>query len=79
MAKQTKAEKLVSLTEKLEKAKKSREKIDKAIKKLNEEIEAIRNEERNAVAKDILGNKENLDNLLSLGIINQDQYNALLK
>lgn len=79
MAKQTKAEKLVSLTEKLEKAKKSREKIDKAIKKLNEEIEAIRNEERNAVAKDILGNKENLDNLLGLGIINQEQYNALLK
>lgn len=79
MAKQSKAEKLVSLTEKLEKAKKSREKIDKAIKKLNEEIEVIRNEERNAVAKDILGNKETLDNLLNLGIINQEQYNALLK
>lgn len=49
------------------------------IKKLNEEIEFIKDEERNAIAKKILSNKENLDNFLNQGIITQEQYNTLLK
>ena len=79
MAKQNKIKKLISLKDKLEKAKKSREKIDKVIKKLNEESEFIKDEERNAIAKKILSNKENLDNFLNQGIITQEQYNTLLK
>ena len=79
MAKQNKIKKLISLKDKLEKVKKSREKIAKVINKLNEEIEFIKDEERNAIAKKILSNKENLDNFLNQGIITQEQYNTLLK
>jgi hypothetical protein len=79
MAKLTQKEKLDVLTAKLEKAKKSRERINAQIKALNDEIASIEEKTRIEVANSLLADKEKLKSMFDLGVLSQEQYEALTK
>lgn len=79
MAKLTQKEKLDVLTAKLKKAKKSRERINAQIKALNDEIASIEEKTRMEVANAVLADQEKLKAMFDLGVLSQEQYEALTK
>lgn len=77
--KQTNEQKLITLKEKLAKAKKLKDQYTKQCNSYSAEIDKLEQQARFSIINTIVEDSEKLKSLLDLGIITEEQYNAVTK